>query len=42
MKLGSRVSGFGCRVSAEKAFEKSVVWREAWKREVRRVVFWSE
>lgn len=38
MRLGSRVSGCGCRVNADVAVEKSVVWREAWKREVRSVV----
>lgn len=38
MKLGSSVSGLGCRVNAEVAVEKSVVWRDAWKRDVRRVV----
>lgn len=38
MKLGSSVSGFGCRTSAVNAVEKSVVWRDAWKREVRSVV----
>jgi len=42
MKLGRSVSGFGWRVRAEYALGKSVVWREAWKREVRSVVLWSE
>ena len=41
IKIGRRVEGAGCRVRAEKAVGKSVVWREAWKREVRRVVVWS-
>lgn len=38
MKLGSSVSGLGCRVNAEYAVEKSVIWRDAWKREVRSVI----
>ncbi len=38
MRLGSRVAALGCRVNAENAVEKSVVWRDAWKRDVRRVV----
>lgn len=38
MKAGRRDFGSGWRVSAEQAVGKSVVWREALKRDVRREV----